>query len=454
MLNRSVIASILSAVAIAALAGCSSTDPEPADVSGDASAAAVSAPEAQPLDAPKAPTKLTAKLDRALVSPMGDIDGLLLEGGVVVRVPPRAIAAGAVSPGDTLDIEAWSPRREGGRHLMGAVVKKGAETLVDASQHRRGHDHARRAGAEGAPRLDGPPRGDAMPPPDGPPPGDHRPPMMGHRGAPPELAAISSTGAIVALVEGRLGRTEAVVLADGTTGRLSPRGAALDAKVGDVITLTGHGTKSAAGTGLFVESVILASGETRELEKAPPRPEKLEKAGTIQRALRSPMGDVDRLLLTDGTLVRVRPDAASAKLTAGQSVKIDGFGHDKHVFARSIATPAGASLYTAPEGPPARRAERPTLEDVEVSATITAAVRGPRGDVELLLLSDGSTVSVHGRLAHEAAAGLVEGAKVQVRGKGGRYADGASLFATELTLPTGETFKQPERGPRGHHHAL
>lgn len=442
MLNRSVITAILSAVALASLAGCANPGPESIELSTDTAAVTEAKPERQQLDlAAKARTKLTAKLDRVLVSPMGDVEGLLLDGGVVVRVPPRAIAAGAVSPGDSLDVEAWSPKREGARELLGALVRKGDAVVVDASQHRPGRGHHRPP----------PPDGDTMAPPDAPPHVDH--PMRGHRadGPPPELAAISATGAVVALVEGREGRVDAVVLADGTTGRLSPRGAALEAKLGDVITLTGRGTKSAAGTGLFVESVKLASGETRELDKAPPRPEKLEKVGQIQRMLRDPMGNVDRLLLADGTLVRLRPDGSTAGLTVGQTVKIDGRGHGKHVFAQSIATPSGAPLYAAPDAPPTPPAERPKLEDVEVSATITSALRDPRGNVEVLLLSDGSTVTVRGRLAHEASSALVEGSKVRVRGKGGRYADGASLFATEVTLSSGETITQPEHGPKGHH---
>ncbi len=441
MLNRSIIASILSAVALASLVGCGSTTPDSTDPSSEPVATTEAQADAKPLEvAPGAPIKLTAKVDRLLVSPMGDVDALLLDGGKLVRVPPRALAVGAVSPGDSLEIEAWAPKREGGSHLFGAVVKKGGETLVDASQHRgpRGHRPP-------------PPDGETARPHDGRGPGEH-PMRIHHLGeAPPELAAISSTGAVVALIDGRDGRPEAVVLADGTTGRLSPRGPALDAKVGDVLTLTGRGTRSAAGTGLFVESVKLPSGETRELDKLPPRPEKLEKTGQIQRTLRDPFGNVDRLLLTDGTLVRLRPDGARPGLAAGQAVRIAGMGSDKHVFARSISTPAGASLYAAPDAPPTPPTERPKLEDIEVSAKITSVVRDARGDAELLLVSDGSAASVRGRLAHDASASLVEGAKVNVRGKGGRYADGASLFVTELSLPSGETFKQPERGPRGHH---
>ena len=464
MLTKSTTASVLFAVALAALAGCSSQGGE-----GDASAstatdtAAVTAGAAAAADAPAAAlpekTQLKAKVDRVLLSPMGGIDGLLLEGGSVVRLPPSAMKADAVARGDVLDIEAFSPPgADSARVLFGATVKKGDVVVAEAKLGPRG------------------PRGHRGPPPgvDAPEAGDHagraRPPRpehargdgpmgMGPMGMGPmghhphrehkELATVSSSGVVTALLKAHEGRVDTVLLDDGTTGRLSPRAAELGVAVGDRIKLDGHGTKTEAGTGLFIESVTLASGETKVIDQAPPRPEKIEKSAQIRRAIVNPMGDVDMLLLGDDTLVRLRPDATTAKLTAGQSIKVTGRGHGALVFGEKIASSAGETLYEAPTTPPTPPAERPKLGDVEANATITSVVKNPRGDAELLILSDGTTVMLHGKLAQQASAGLVEGAKIQVRGKGGRYASGTSMFATSITLPSGETFTQPERAPRG-----
>lgn len=448
MLTKSVTASVLFAVALATLAGCATPTSDsdvPTTVSQESAAVTEAAPK---LDvAKKIRAHVTAKVDRVLLSPIGEPDGLLLDDGSVVRLPPRALKADALKRGDAVDVEGSAHGPAASKVLFGAIVKKGDLVVADATTM-RGHHHGP------PPGIDGPPPGDAPPPdfapgarPHGDGPRHHgMRPGMGHDVK--AMSDVSTSGAVVAVLQGHEGRVDAVVLDDGSTGRLSPHAAALDVKVGDRVTLTGHGTKTASGTGMMIESITLPSGETKQLDKAPPRPEKIEKHAKIQRVIVNPMGHADRLVLADGTQVRIRPDGATAGLTVGQEIQIEGHGAGSWMMAEQIKSVGGASLYADPKGPPTPMGARPALTDIDVAATITTVLRDPRGEIETLLLSDGSTVMVRGRLATQAAAGLVEGAKIQVRGKGGRYASGVSLFATSVTVASGETYSQPDRPVR------
>ena len=215
------------------------------------SLASADAPAAQARAAAPAPSVVDARFQRYLVSPRGDTMGLLLDNGTTVRMHPSAVAKGApeLKAGDVVHVEGRAMKTPTGQTFMHALVKRGADTIADATAMK---DHEHRGGKKGDHKK-----------------GDHK--KGDHKKS--TLAPISSTGKIVAIVSGPKGSVAGMVLDDGTTasaGHKSNLGA-LGLKVGDQVTLTGRGGVYPRGKGMMIEQVKLPSGDSRTLAAAPRR---------------------------------------------------------------------------------------------------------------------------------------------------------------------------------------
>jgi hypothetical protein len=215
------------------------------------SVASADAPAAQARAAAAAPSVVDARFQRYLVSPRGETMGLLLDNGIVVRVHPEAFAKGApeLKAGDTVHVEGRAMKTATGQIFMHALVKRGADTIADATAMK---DHDHHGGKKGDHKK-----------------GDHK--KGDHDKA--ALAPLSATGKIVAIVSGHKGGVAGVVLDDGTTASAGHKAdlAALNLKVGDQVTLTGRGGVYPRGKGLKIEQVKLPSGDSRTLASAPRR---------------------------------------------------------------------------------------------------------------------------------------------------------------------------------------
>ncbi len=192
--------------------------------------------------------KVDAKFSRWLVSPRGEVSGLLLEDGGLVMIPPRAakdLKTTSLVKGDAVHVEGFT--HEGSAVYAFASIKKGEEVVVAAPERpagKEGKGEGRKHGSrdshegKGGQRLDG-------------------------------LADVSASGKVLAVIPGHRGGARGYVLEDGTVAYVhhakGAQGQDLGVKKGDAITVSGKGGKYDLGTALVVKKITLASGETKEL---------------------------------------------------------------------------------------------------------------------------------------------------------------------------------------------
>jgi hypothetical protein len=177
-----------------------------------------------------------------------------------------------------------------------------------------------------------------------------------------------------------------------------------------------------------------------------------ETRGTVKQYTLTPRGDVDGLILNDGTEVKVPPHLTGQIVFAvrpNDEVSIRG------LKARAIALIDAASITNVAtgksvvdNGPPDRSAAERT-----VSGKITATLHGKRGEVNGALLEDGTILRLPPHEAARLAAMLETGQTVSVRGNQldtplGKVIDVRAIGSspeqmTELAGP------RPPRGPKG-----
>jgi hypothetical protein len=187
-----------------------------------------------------------AKFSRWLLSPRGEISGMLLEDGALVMIPPHAakeLKPAALAKGDAVHVEGFT--KEGSGVYAFASVKKGDQVVIAAPQKPDGEKGGFRK-HEGGRKHDGEGRK--------------------HEGKNLEgLADVSATGKVLAVLPGRHGNARGYVLEDGTVAYVHAKGQDLGVKKGDAITVTGKGGNYELGTSLVVKKITLANGETKEL---------------------------------------------------------------------------------------------------------------------------------------------------------------------------------------------
>jgi hypothetical protein len=384
-----------------------------------------------------AATSSSAIFARYLVAPDGRIDGLLTRDGAAVRFPPFVTADASLAAGDALTIVGKSIATPTGAMIVRAKITKGDVVIADASASPERHPEGPH-GAGGPPPFAHGPHG---------PRGPMGPGMHG-----PTLSAISASGTVATLLSRPDGALDALVLDDGTTARLppSPEARALKLSVGDTVSLEGRGTAGTAGKGMFVETVKIGAGEVIRIAPPPPVVTAIDQDAKVQRAITSPFGGLEGVLLDDGRFVRLPPFADASKLGAGTAIHLVGSSIGAAVHAETITAANGDVLFAKPTerpaGPPRDRARPPALADVAHAGTIASIVRGPMGEASMLLLSDGAVVMVPPPVARDAGDALVVGQTVSASGRGGTYASGVSMFATSLTLASGKVVTAPPRG--------
>jgi hypothetical protein len=357
-------------------------------------------------------TTLHEVVDRPLVNPQGDVDGLLMRDGVLVRLPPGALASNTVAAGDSLDVQGDQSGAGPMQLVERATVSRGGTVLTSV---------------------------EAPPPP---PPGRGRGPA-----ADAALQPMSASGAIHAVLYDREGIEDGLVLDDGTTARVPPRAGLvrLNLKVGDRVTIQGRGTATGAGRGLRAETIAVANGATVVVDTPPPVPSPVSREGTVQRLFVNPHGDVDVILLSDGNAVRVppTPSTMAAKLPAGQAVHIEGELVGPALHATQVRLPSGEVVAAESTAPPPPPPPPDTMLRVDDASTIASLLRGPRGEIDALILADGAIARLPRRLSEDATPVLAIGARVHVEGEGGRYPLGTSLRADTLRLDSGQVFTDP-----------
>jgi len=181
--------------------------------------------------------------------------------------------------------------------------------------------------------------------------------------------------------------------------------------------------------------------------------------GRIAQWLVNPNGEVDGLLLEDGTQVNFPPHLSAGLLgavKARDSVEITGHRSDNARVVRASMIKSTSSGRSVAEQPPeagaAPPAPRPTaaLTAMNASGRVATLLYTGRGDLKGALLQDGSAVRFPPHVGAGLADTLKPGATLYARGYGTQSPLGKTLEATAIG-PTAETarevFAPPARPP-------
>ena len=398
-----------------------------------AGAAFSSSATAQPPAATaQVPARLTVngKFAHYLVSPSGEIDGLVLEDGTVTRFPPHALApeTAPLQPGDAIRLEGDAVNGLTGPILTHVSVMKGEAIIV---------------------------RGDLPPPPA---PGEAGAGPRAHHGAkhfprgaqgPREesLRPMTVTGKIRNFSTDPHGRVDGILFVDGTNARAGRkvRLETLALKAGDTITVTGKGGNYPQGSSLHIETMKLPTGEIRTFDPPHAKLTLVSHEGEIACILLNPHGDLDGFILKDGTLIRVRPTAPNAQLIAGTRIRAEGDGIASFVRADKVTLTATGTVLDLSMPPRALRVPH-ALTMLDDSSIVLQVVNTPEGEVDSLVLQDGAIVKLPPKLRDQAGDALTVGTKLTARGEGGIYGTVKAFRADRVQLASGQIFSEPE-GP-------
>ncbi|MEY9131787.1 hypothetical protein ACVIWV_002307 [Bradyrhizobium diazoefficiens] len=180
-----------------------------------------------------------------------------------------------------------------------------------------------------------------------------------------------------------------------------------------------------------------------------------ESRGTVKQYTLTPRGDIDGVILTDGTEVKLPPHLTAQTVFAihpGDEVSIRG------LRARALPLVDAASITNiatgksvVDNGPPDRRVGN---EDQVVSGRIAAQLHGKRGEVNGVLLDDGTTLRLPPPEAERMQDQLRRGQTVSARGDVldtvfGRVVDVRAIGASpeQMTESRGPRPPGPPDGP-------
>ena len=177
--------------------------------------------------------------------------------------------------------------------------------------------------------------------------------------------------------------------------------------------------------------------------------------GVVSLYLLSEFGDVEGIVAQDGTQVRFPPHMGPdlvRSLKPGDRFIAQGRGAASRGFrayaiGREGATPlveARPSDVVAPVPPEVRAA---SLTAMRVDGTVAHVLRGPRGEIDGVVLADDTIVRLPPRSAVVDADALRVGARLAAEGYGTRNRYGRALRAERVGLDGGELQSLQPRGP-------
>src|SRR6266852_7068663 len=180
-------------------------------------------------------------------------------------------------------------------------------------------------------------------------------------------------------------------------------------------------------------SVVFANAQPASLNGPPPAPagappydlQQLPATkGTVSRYTLTPRGDVDGLILADGTEVHFPPHLSTQLVYAikpGDTVTVRGLKALSAPLIAAIAITNGATGYTVVDtGPGAGPGPRPreARQPISMQGRVQMSLHGPRGELNGAMLEDGTILRLPPPEAERLAALLVAGQTIVVQGDG------------------------------------
>jgi hypothetical protein len=224
---------------------------------------------------------------------------------------------------------------------------------------------------------------------------------------------------------------------------------------------------------LIVSSACLALLATPALAKPPPPPSAISVAATgawgqqadiqgiVKAFTMTPVGDLDGMILTDGTEVHVPPHLSTqlaAAVRPGESVRVLGWRSSvpNFIVATSLTGQRGQSVVdqgppppgTMPPPPPPGQ-PAPGAQQATVQGRVQQVLHGPRGDVNGALLDDGTTIKVPPPLGWQASSSLQPGQVVTVQGWALSNAYGRVIDAQTIGAGPMQVTQAPPPPPGG-----
>lgn len=183
--------------------------------------------------------------------------------------------------------------------------------------------------------------------------------------------------------------------------------------------------------------------------------------GKVAQYSLTPRGDVDGLILADGTEVHLPPHLGTSLVFAvkpGDTVTIRGLKARALpiVQAMSVTNDATGSTVTN-TGPAGPAGPRGAMQTLTAESRIKTQLHGPRGDLNGVLLEDGTIIHLPPPEAQRMAATLAPGASLYVQGTGyagplGRLIDARSIGPSKDKLTQIAAPPPPPPPGRGHGH--
>lgn len=191
-----------------------------------------------------------------------------------------------------------------------------------------------------------------------------------------------------------------------------------------------------------------------------------ETAGTFERFVLNPHGEVDGFVLKDKktcVLVHTPPHMdreITRHLKQGEMVRVRGVRPRGANLLAAVAVTNAAGREIVDNGPDHDR-EHPKVKHTEMTAegTVELSLFGPKGELRGALLSDGTVLRIGPKEAEHVAALLAPGATVAARGDGLQTKHGRVIHVDEIG-PDEDRLKQikkpkpKDKKPKhGHPHA-
>jgi len=214
-------------------------------------------------------------------------------------------------------------------------------------------------------------------------------------------------------------------------------------------------TPPAPGPGLPVPAPVAdgPAGAMPTLVPPPPQPvpafvaaqqQSTVATGTVSRFVINPEGDVDGLLLDDGSLVHFPPHMGSQLVSVvhqGDSVRIAGVRDVAGNVTAQHITNERTSEQVADQPPPVDALRAPPtlrgagLVKLSVKGTVIRVTTAPRGEPDGVMLADGTIIKMPPPVARQFANLLRPDIVVAARGYGTRNQYGEALQATAFGTP-------------------
>jgi hypothetical protein len=358
-----------------------------------------------------AEVKFEGKVQQMTYGPDARPDGFVLDDHTVVRFRSNTFPSSqAIIPGDVVSVTGVQVLSQPNRVLDQVIVKKGELPIVTDTA------------AGTTPQV-----------------------LPGQSDNYEIMKDRSSLLAVGATPDGRIDR---LILSDGTNVQIPPF-SQIDPthlKLGDKIT--------AQGTGLSIEDVSFVramnvgnSSHSSLLQPRGGNGQWVNKSGVVQLLLLTPQGDVDGVLLKDGSAIRFSPSPSNRAsiLKPGVEISTAGaliggqihtetilFSHqsekDKTVINFSAdLRPAQSSNPNLNTTPPVQSTQ--IMVPMKVTSPVVTVLKTPGGQLDTLILKNGTVVKIPPERLLNMPDSVRPGDGVAISGRGGVYKQGTAIEA-------------------------